>query len=80
MKHLFIVIFLLVFTFLISGYSYHQKCRECQREQKENKTCMCNVGIAWRDFKEPIKHINGKAYATYRCCYGHSYLYCLTDE
>lgn len=79
MKKIFSIIILILITLLFSSYSYHQKCRECQREQKENKTCMCEIGIAWRDFKEPIKHIDGKAYATYRCCYGHSYLVDLSE-
>lgn len=79
MKKIFSIIIIILITQLFSSYSYHQKCRECQREQKENKTCMCEIGIAWRDFKEPIKHIDGKAYATYRCCYGHSYLVDLSE-
>lgn len=58
---------------MLSGYSYHQKCRKCQREQRENKTCMCEIGIAWRDFSVPVETIDGKPYAVYRCCYGHSY-------
>ena len=80
MKKLISIIFIILFTLLFSSAAYHQKCRECLRERKENKTVMCDIGVAWRDYGTPIVHKDGKAYATYRCCYGHSYLYCLTDE
>jgi len=79
MKRLLTILFLIIFSFVISGYSYHQKCRECQRERKENKTVMCEIGTAWRDFGTPIIHKDAHAYATYRCCYGHSYLVDLSE-
>lgn len=79
MKKLICVLTIILLSMFLTGYSYSKKCPKCIEERKTNKTCMTEIGIAWRDFKEPIKHINGKAYATYRCCYGHSFLVDLSE-
>ena len=79
MKKLICVLTIILLSMFLTGYSYSKKCPKCIEEAKANKQVMNDVGIAWRDFKEPIKHKDGKAYATYRCCYGHSFLVDLSE-
>ena len=55
------------------------KCPKCIEESKTNKQAFNSIGVAWRDFGTPIIHKDGKAYATYRCCYGHSFLVDLSE-
>ena len=56
------------------SYSYAKKCEKCVESAKTYKCSYPDIGIASRDFGTPIVHKDGKAYATYRCCYGHVYL------
>ena len=63
----------------LNGYSYSKKCRKCIEERKRNKQVYIEIGIANRDFGTPIIHKDGKAYATYRCHYGHSFLVDLSE-
>lgn len=79
MKKLIAFILAFIIMMSLSGLPYHKKCKKCIEERKTNKTCMCDIGVSWRDFGTPIIHKDGKAYATYRCCYGHSFLVCLSD-
>ena len=64
---------------LCSSYAYAKKCAKCKEDLEKNKTRYYTAGIACRDFTVPIKYIDGKAYATYRCQFGHTYLVCLDD-
>ncbi len=76
----FIAIIVIIFScFFLTGYSYSMKCPKCIEESKTNKQVMNSIGVAWRDFGTPIIHKDGKAYATYRCCYGHSFLVDLSE-
>lgn len=78
MKKIIAILFLIL-LFTSSTMSYHKKCLKCIEERKTNKTCMTEIGIAWRDYKTPNIHKDGKAYALYRCCYGHSFLVELSE-
>ena len=73
------VILVLLLSIFLTGYSYSKKCPKCIKETKTNKTVYNSIGVAWRDFGTPIIHKDGKAYATYRCCYGHSFLVDLSE-
>ena len=77
MKKIIAFIFVFIIVMSLSGLPFSKKCIKCIEEQKKNKSCMCEIGIANRDFGTPVIHKDGKAYATYRCHYGHSFLVCL---
>lgn len=80
MKKIFAVLLIVFGTLLLtSSYAYAKKCKKCKEDLEKNKTRYYVAGIACRDFTVPIKYIDGKAYATYRCQFGHSYLVCLDD-
>ena len=64
---------------LTGGYAYAKKCQKCKEDLEKNKTRYYMAGIACRDFGSPIVYKDGKAYAVYKCCYGHKYLVCLDD-
>ena len=78
MKKIITILFILV-LFTSSRMPHHKKCIKCIEERQTNKTCMTEIGIAWRDYKVPNIHKNGKTYALYRCCYGHSFLVDLSE-
>ena len=78
MKKIIAILFLIL-LFTSSTMPYHKKCLKCIEERKTNKTCMTEIGIAWRDYKTPNVHKDGKVYALYRCCYGHSFLVELSE-
>lgn len=73
-KKCFVIILLLLFSQIFCSYSYARKCKKCQESAEKDKSCYPDIGIACRDFGTPIVHKDGKAYATYKCCYGHVYL------
>lgn len=75
----FVILTILGIIGLCSSYAYAKKCAKCKEDLEKNKTRYYSQGIAHRDFEVPIKYIDGKAYATYRCQYGHTYLVCLDD-
>lgn len=79
MKKIFVILIILVVSFLISSYSYAKKCAKCLEDRKNRKDRMVDIGIAYRDFGTSIIYRNGKAYATYRCYYGHVYLVDLNE-
>lgn len=80
MKKLFLILMIIfVSVLLTSSYSYAKKCKKCLEDRATRKDRMVDIGIAHRDFGTPIIYRNGKAYATYRCCYGHVYLVDLNE-
>lgn len=80
MKKVFVTLLVLLGIFtLTSSYAYAKKCKKCLEDLEKNKTRYYTYGIACRDFGTPIKYIDDKPYATYKCCYGHVYLVCLED-
>ena len=79
MKRLFCILFVIIFTQVLSSYCVSKRCDKCLESAKKDKRAYPSIGVAWRDFGTPIKHKDGKAYATYKCCYGHVYLVCLED-
>jgi len=80
MKKVFALLLIVSGIFLLTGsYAYAKKCKKCKEDLENNKTRYYTPGIACRDFGTPIKYIDGKPYATYKCCYGHVYLVCLDD-
>lgn len=79
MKKIFIILIVLIVSFLLSSYSYAKKCKKCLEDRATRKDRMVDIGIAHRDFETSIVYKDGKAYATYRCCFGHVYLVCLED-
>lgn len=68
-----------VLSILAFSYSYAKKCEKCLEDRRKRKDRMVDIGIAHRDFESQIVHKDGKAYAVYRCCYGHVYLVPLDD-
>ena len=75
MKHLIFVIVLLIMVYAIgSAYSYAMKCPLCIKDIKTSRQNIGDIGIAQRDFETPIIHKDGRAYATYKCEYGHKFL------
>lgn len=74
MKRLIAVLFLVFASQIFCSYSYSKKCEKCIEYAKKQKLAYPSIGIAHRDFETPIVHKNGKAYATYKCEYGHVYL------
>lgn len=72
MKKVIIALCLFFTVYALFAYSYTVRCVVCKEAFKKDKTV--TVKPAWRDFKTPHKYINGKAYATYRCESGHSFL------
>ena len=64
---------------ILSGYAYAKKCPKCIEDCKNNKTRFDSIGIAHRDFERPIVHKDGKAYAWYRCQFGHNFLVDLSE-
>lgn len=79
MKKFITILFIIIFSQLICGYCYSKRCDKCLESAKKDKHAYPSIGVAWRDFGTPIVHKDGKAYATYKCCYGHVYLVCLDD-
>jgi len=79
MKKIFAIIFIIVLCQILCSYSYAKRCKKCVESAKNDKSCYPDIGIACRDFGTPIVHKGGKAYATYKCCYGHVYLVDLED-
>ena len=79
MKKLTAFIVAFIITLSASSLPFHKKCVKCLEERKKDKTVMVPIGIARRDFGTPNIHKDGKAYATYKCEYGHSFLVCLDD-
>ena len=79
MKKIASIFIILLLSMFLTGYSYAKKCPKCIEESKKNKQVFNSIGIAWRDFETPIKHKDGKAYATYKCCYGHVFLVDLAE-
>lgn len=76
----FIFAFILFMSLSCKGNTaYSIKCKKCIEERKRNKQVYIEIGIANRDFGTPIIHKNGKAYATYKCHYGHSFLVDLSE-
>ena len=70
---------LVVIPQILCSYSYSKKCIKCIESAEKDKTCYPAISCAWRDFGTPIIHKDGKAYATYRCQYGHSFLVDLSE-
>ena len=79
MKKIIAILFLIILFTSGKMMPHHKKCIKCIEERQTNKQVMNSIGIAWRDFGTPIIHKDGKAYATYRCCYGHSFLVDLSE-
>lgn len=79
MKKIISVLLIILMSLIFCSYSYSKRCEKCLEERQNNKDKYVALGIAWRDFKTPIVHKDGKAYATYRCCYGHEYLVDLSE-
>lgn len=74
-KRMITIAFTMIMMMLLSGSTaYAKKCKKCKEDLENNKRRYYNMGIACRDFTEPVVRKNGKSYATYRCQYGHSYL------
>lgn len=73
MKKIIISFFLIIISVTAFSYSYSVKCKVCQSEYNKSHGCT-TPNQAWRDFGTPIKHIDGKAYATYKCASGHKFL------
>ena len=78
-RKIFASIFTIIVCQILGGYAYAKKCKKCLEDLEKNKTRYYTYGIACRDFGTPIVHIDGKSYATYKCCYGHVYLVGLDD-
>ena len=79
MKKMTIILLTALWCAFAFGYSYAKKCAKCLEDRRTRKDRMVDVGIAHRDFESSIVHKDGKAYAVYRCNYGHVYLVCLDD-
>ena len=79
MKKIIAILFLILLFTSGKMMPHHKKCIKCIEERETNKTCMTEIGIAWRDYKTPNIHKDGKVYALYRCCYGHSFLVDLSE-
>ncbi len=73
-KKLVLFVLLFVIAHSLVGYSFSRRCKKCVESAKKNKRCYPEIGIATRDFGTPIVHKDGKAYAMYKCQYGHVYL------
>ena len=83
MKKIYKILITLFVMWLCMGSTsmpYARKCEKCVEDSKKRPDRYISIGIAHRDFETPIKYIDGKAYATYKCQFGHTYLVCLTDE
>lgn len=79
MKKAILMALVSIFCVLAFSYSYAKKCEKCIQDRKTRKDRMVDIGIAHRDFESRIVHKGGKAYAVYRCNYGHVYLVPLDD-
>lgn len=80
MKKIFAIALIVLGIVMLTGsYAYAKKCQKCKEDLEKNKTRYYNMGIACRDFGEPVIYKDGKAYAVYKCQYGHRYLVCLDD-
>ena len=78
MKRFLIIALLLLTLSILSSYSYAKRCKECMETAKKYGYWN-EIGVAHRDFETPIVHKDGKAYATYKCCFGHVYLVDLSE-
>lgn len=78
MKKLIITVGVLFLAYTAFAYSYSMRCEVCKEAFQRDRTV--TVKMAWRDFATPHKYFNGKAYATYRCESGHSFLVELGDS
>ena len=82
-KMISILLVLILGTFVAicsTSMPYARKCKVCLEDSKNRPDRFISIGIAHRDFETPIVYKDGKAYATYKCCYGHKYLICLAEE
>lgn len=79
MKRILAFLAVIFISQLFCSYSYTKKCVKCVESAAKEKGGYPCISCAWRDFGTPIVHKNGKAYATYRCQYGHSFLVDLAE-
>ena len=79
MKKLISVVLVLLLANMLSGYAYAKKCKCCLEDAKNRPERFISIGIAHRDFERPIVHKDGKAYAWYKCQFGHNFLVDLSE-